>query len=82
MPHTYSTANILNSIDVILTSLVSIVFVCFNMSTLFAAAVKYSICMLNTAVFLILLGLGWDILVLFLVDSTADTTFNVFLLRL
>ena len=65
MPHTYPTTNILSYIDVILSSLVSIVFVCFHMSTLFAAA----------AVFLILLGLGWAIiLVLFLVDNTADTT--------
>jgi hypothetical protein len=66
---------ILNSIDVVVSSLVSIVFVCFNIFTLFAA-VKYSICMLSIAVFLILVGLGWDILVLFLVDGTADDTAN------
>jgi hypothetical protein len=64
---------ILNSIDAVVSSLVSIVFVCFNIFTLFAA-VKYSICMLSIAVFLILVGLGWDILVLFLVDGTADDT--------
>jgi len=62
---------ILNSIDVVVSSLVSIVFVCFNIFTLFAA-VKYSICMLSTAVFLILLGLGWDILVLFIVDNSSE----------